>query len=235
MAGTGQGPLLAVIPAWNEESTVYDVVNRVKKEVGCDVVVVDDGSTDNTAANARKAGAVVLHLVTRLNAWGAMQTGIRYALKHGYRTVVTLDADGQHLPETIPFLLAPFIEQQAEVVIGAFPQRGSTARHFAWSFFRTLTGLNYEDLTSGLRIYSHNAIKLLSSRDATLLDFQDLGVLMLLRKSGLNIVEIPVTMNQRQIGKSKIFQSWFSVFGYMLQSFILCLAKTKEKKTDNGE
>ncbi len=232
---TGCAPLLAVIPAWNEENTVGEVVRQVKQILGCDVVVVDDTSTDKTAENAGKAGAVVLQLVNQLNAWGAIQAGLRYGLKNGYRTVVTLDADGQHLPETIPMLLEPLIKKQAEVTIGAFPQRGSPARHIAWSFFRTITNLSYDDLTSGLRVYNHRAIKVLASRDATLLDYQDIGILMLLRKSRLRITEVPVTMEQRQIGKSKIFKSWFTVFSYMLQTFILSMAKSKEKRVENDD
>ena len=127
------------------------------------------------------------------------------------------------------------VKKQAEVAIGAYPQRGSAARHIAWSFFRTLTGLSYEDLTSGLRVYSHRAIKVLASKDATLLDYQDIGILMLLRKSRMRILEVPVTMEKRQIGKSKIFKSWFTVFWYMLHTFILSLAKSKEKRVGNDD
>ncbi|MCB2184358.1 MAG: glycosyltransferase family 2 protein [Desulfobulbaceae bacterium] len=227
-SAAGHGPLLAVIPAWNEEATVGEVISRLQKTVGCDIIVVDDASTDRTAEIARKAGALVLTLVTRLGAWGAMQAGLRYGLRHGYRCAVTLDSDGQHLPETIPEMLDSVLNNQAEAVIGACPQRGSTARHIAWAFFRTITGLRYEDLTSGLRIYGYRAMKLLASRQATILDYQDLGVLMLLRKANIRVTEVPVMMKQRQTGKSRIFNSWFTVFFYMLHSFILCIAKAEK-------
>ena len=225
MITTGSSSLLVVIPAWNEESTVHEVVTRVKSVLTSHVVVVDDCSSDQTISKAREAGAVILPLVNRLNAWGAMQAGIRYGLKNGYRFIVTLDSDGQHLPETVPAMLEPILNREVDVVIGSYPARGSRARKIAWQVFRLITGLRYQDLTSGLRIYNHKAIKLLASREATLLDYQDLGVLLLLRSSGLKIAEIPVTMKDRENDKSRIFNSWFMVGKYMFQSIVLCLAK----------
>lgn len=217
--------LIAIIPARNEEATVGAVVRRIKEIIGCDVLVVDDASTDRTAQNAREGGAKVLSLASQLNAWGATQAGFRYALRSGFRTAVTLDSDGQHLAESAHSLLPCLFDKKADVVIGAFPQRGSKARKIAWSFFRLLTGLSYEDLTSGLRAYNVDAMRLLASQRATILDYQDLGVLLLLRKSGFKIMEVPVIMRQRVAGKSKIFDNWFTVAHYMIQTFILCLSK----------
>ena len=222
--------LVAIIPARNEEATVGSVVRQVKAEAGCDVIVVDDESADRTGEVAKEAGAIVLPLQFQLNAWGATQAGLRYALKSGYRMAVTLDSDGQHLAESIHSLLPPVLENRADVVIGAFPQRGSMSRRLAWTIFRLLSGLTYEDLTSGLRVYSHEAMNVLASRNATILDYQDLGVLMLLRKSGFRILEVPVVMKERALGKSKIFDSWFTVFRYMVQTMILCLSKIGVRK-----
>ncbi|HMY40796.1 MAG TPA: glycosyltransferase, partial [Marinagarivorans sp.] len=88
--------LIALIPAYNEEATVGAIVAQVRQLWRCPVVVIDDCSTDATIAVARAAGAIVLPLTLQLGAWGAMQTGLRYALRQGYRTAITLDADGQH-------------------------------------------------------------------------------------------------------------------------------------------
>lgn len=222
--------LVAIIPARNEQLTVGNIVRQVKREAGCDVVVVDDASTDQTGEQAREAGAIVLPLRFQLNAWGATQAGLRYALKSGYRLAVTLDSDGQHLAESIHSLLPALLEDRADVVIGAFPQRGSRARRMAWSFFRMISGLSFEDLTSGLRGYNHRAMKALASRQATILDYQDLGVLLLLRRSGFRILEVPVVMKERVLGKSKIFDSWFTVFRYMVQTMLLCLSKIDVKR-----
>ncbi|HCB14421.1 MAG TPA: glycosyl transferase, partial [Gammaproteobacteria bacterium] len=90
---------IALIPAYNEAATAGTIVAQVRELWNCPVVVIDDCSTDATAHAARTAGATVLPLTIQLGAWGAMQTGLRYALRQGYRTAITLDADGQHEPE----------------------------------------------------------------------------------------------------------------------------------------
>jgi glycosyltransferase involved in cell wall biosynthesis len=157
-------------------------------------------------------------------AWGAIQTGIRYAVRHGYSGVVTMDADGQHEPSYLPQLLEA-AERGADVVIAACPGRGSRLRHVAWSYFRFLTGFRFEDLTSGFRFYNARACRLLASEEATLLDYQDVGVLLLLRSARLRIAEISVAMNPRRHGASRVFSSWWTVGVYMAETTLLCLAR----------
>ena len=217
--------LIALIPAYNEEATVGQIVDRVQQLWGCRVVVIDDCSADATASVASAAGATVLPLTIQLGAWGAIQTGLRYALQQGYRTAVTLDADGQHEPENIGDLLQPLAAHQADIVIGSFPERASRARRMAWSYFRLLTGIRLEDITSGFRAYNHAAITVLASRVASLLDYQDVGVLLILFRKGLRIAEAPVSMQLRAAGASRVFRSWWIVGKYMLQTSLLCLAR----------
>lgn len=214
-----------LIPAYNEAATIGSIVGAVKRHLACEVVVVDDASTDKTAGIARSAGATVLSLSCNLGAWGATQAGIRYALKAGYKQVLTMDADGQHLPEAFPSLLIALASGEADVVIGACTGRGSHARQFAWTYFRKLTGLGIEDLTSGFRAYNEAAMAVLASSEATLLDYQDVGVLLLLRRARLRIKEVSVSMRERDYGGSRVFPSWLIVGKYMLQTSILCLAK----------
>jgi glycosyltransferase involved in cell wall biosynthesis len=164
----------------------------------------------------------VLSLAVNLGAWGATQTGIRFALEKGYSQVVTMDADGQHPPSVIPDLLAPIVGGYADVVIGSCPGRGSQARKMAWRFFRGMTGLEIEDLTSGFRVYSLPVMEILASKKATLLEYQDIGVLILLMHSGMRILEMQVPMQRRLSGSSKIFSSWFKVAEYLLLNLILC-------------
>ncbi|MDX1569272.1 MAG: glycosyltransferase family 2 protein [Xanthomonadales bacterium] len=215
--------LVALIPARDEGPTVASVVRDVRRHLNCPVVVIDDGSSDDTGEEARSAGATVLTLPFSLGAWGAAQAGIRYAASAGYEVVVTLDADGQHHAESIPALVHGL--NLADVVIGACPERLSWAKHLAWAYFRWLTGLDIQDFTSGLRIYNRRAIELLAERHASLLDYQDVGVLMLLSRRGLRICERPVAMSQRQAGHSRVFSSWFAVSRYMLQTTVLCIAR----------
>jgi len=222
--------MLVLIPAKNEEATVGKVVASIKTRFNATVLVIDDESTDNTAQVARAAGAQVLSLTLSLGAWGAIQTGLRYAVKHGFNIVVTMDADGQHEADSIPALIQPILEGECAVVIGAYPQRGSWARRLAWAFFRQLSELDIRDLTSGLRVYNRNATKLLASKVATLLDYQDVGVLILLQKAGFRIQEIPIAMYPRINGHSRIFSSWWAVGKYMLYTSILCLAQFEHDK-----
>jgi len=225
--------VIVIIPAKNEALTVGEVVTKIKNYFSGTVLVVDDASTDDTIQVAQAAGAKVLPLVFSLGAWGATQTGLRYALNKHYHTAITMDADGQHEAESIPDLLfALNTARQCDVMIGAFPQRGSFARRFAWKLFRQLSGIKLEDLTSGFRVYSLPAIKLLASRQATLLEYQDLGVLILLRKSGLCIQETPILMRPRSIGHSHIFSSWWAVTQYMIYTLTLCFAQTKLNRKD---
>jgi glycosyltransferase involved in cell wall biosynthesis len=222
--------IAVLIPAWNEETTVASVVANLKKDIDCDVIVINDASMDGTVAQAERAGAKVLSLPVNLGAWGATQTGIRYALKQGYRQVITMDADGQHDSAFIPDLLAPIQEGTADIVIGSCTDRGSKARKIAWMLFRWITGLDIEDLTSGFRSYDSSAMILLASREATLLEYQDVGVLMLLMQSGLRIREIEVKMQPRQVGSSKVFSSWFKVAEYMTLTMILCSSHIMNRK-----
>ena len=217
--------LAVLLPARNEETTVGKVVHEVKTSFNCEVIVIDDASTDATAQVARAAGATVLPLALQLGAWGATQTGIRYAVQKKYRTVITMDADDQHHAADIDRLLKLIAAGEADVVIGACLDRASRARRIAWSYFRLLTGLQLEDITSGFRAYNAKAMKVLASQEASLLDYQDVGVLLILRHKGLRTLEVPVAMGARVAGGSRVFSSWFVVGKYMLQTSMLCIAR----------
>lgn len=223
--GPRASDVLVLIPAYNEAATVGAIVREVRQRWGYRVVVIDDCSTDDTAEIARTAGATLLPLPLQLGAWGALQTGLRYAARNDYRLAVTLDADGQHEPAHIGALIAPVLAGRANVVIGAFPARASPARRLAWRYFRWLTGLDLEDITSGFRAYDARSIRLLASREATLLDYQDVGVLLTLHRHGLRVIEEPVPMQPRLQGVSRVFKSWWTVGNYMLQTSLLCLAR----------
>jgi len=225
--------ILIVIPARNEAGTIAHVLRSLHTAGWHDVLVIDDQSTDDTGAVARAAGAQVLAPVLPVGAWGGMQAGIHHALRCGYEAVITMDADGQHEVAEISTLLAA--RHAADLVIGAFPERASRMRQWAWHWFRQLAGFDLRDLTSGFRLYLYNraAMRILTSHEATLLDWQDLGALLLVRQHGLRIQEVPVAMNPRSDGKSRIFHSWFSVARYMGATTLLCLARWRLKKRCN--
>ncbi len=215
--------ILVVIPAQDEALTIGPLLADIRTRYGFDIVVIDDGSTDATAAIARENGAVVLPHLRALGAWKATQTGLRYAYNRSYEGVITMDADGQHLPTEMAALLSRM--DSVDVVIGSCISRGSFLRHVAWNSFRIMSGINVKDITSGFRLYNLAALRVLSAKEATMLEFQDLGVLLLLRSLGLSIEEVNVAMDERISGKSRIFNSWFSVSSYMLTTAIVCLTK----------
>jgi len=231
---TEAGACLAIMPARDEAATVGTVVEGVRRTLGCAVLVVDDASSDATSDAARAAGATVLTLPLGLGAWGATQAGIRYARRHGFQNAITLDADGQHLPESLPLLVKAKNETGANVVIGTCTGRLSRAKRIAWQYLRLLTGLKLNDFTSGLRLYDVHAIEVLAGQEASLLDYQDVGVLMLLSRSGLSIAETPVEMVPRRAGHSRVFASWPVVARYMMHTTVLCLAQIDAVRRHSG-
>ncbi|AWL11234.1 uncharacterized protein HMF8227_00738 [Saliniradius amylolyticus] len=203
----------------------------VRQSVPCTVIVVDDGSADNTAKEATEAGALVLPMVQSVGAWLATQAGLRYAAKLGAEQVITMDADGQHRAEDLPTLLEQGQNNKADVIIGACVARGSLSRRIAWGLFKRLTGVSIADLTSGFRLYNKNALMVLTSRQASLLEFQDMGVLLMLRSAGLTMQEVSVRMCHRTNGISRIFSSWGKVTYYMMITLFLCLVKAMPERS----
>lgn len=215
--------ILVVIPARDEVETIATLIGQLRAAGHRDVLVIDDHSQDGTGAAALDSGARVIRPVLPLGAWGGMQTGIRYGLRAGYGHVLTMDADGQHEVEEIPKLLAA--PPLADVVIGAFPERASRLRLLAWAWFRRLSGFDLRDLTSGFRLYNRAAMTVMAAPEATQLDYQDVGALLMIRRAGLSIKEVPVQMQLRLSGKSRIFHSWLSVLKYMAVTTLLCLSR----------
>lgn len=222
---------LVVIPARDEATTIGALITEIRSLGYDDVLVIDDRSIDETGRVARETGAKVLRAPLPQGAWGAMQCGMRYAIRHSFTSVITMDADGQHRPHEIERLLRA--ARHADVVIGACPRRGSTARKLAWKLFRLLTGFTLSDLTSGFRLYNAAACRALAGDEATLIDFQDMGVLLRLRQAGLTFAEVEVNMLNRVVGQSRIFYSWWAVAIYMVETCIICAARRglRRKKT----
>lgn len=223
---------LVIIPAYNEETVILNVIGDLKSNGYDDILVVNDASTDNTLAMLPN-DIKVISLPYNLGAWKATQTGIRYAYQCGYEQIITFDADGQHLAKTLNKLLAEHDKKQFDLVIGACLSRGSIARKIAWHVFRKISGVQVRDLTSGLRVYNRKAMKVLSGKAASLLEYQDVGVLLLLKNNAISKVELDVDMQLRKNGISRIFNSWGAVLYYMAYTTTLCLSKLfKAKKLE---
>ena len=216
---------VVIIPAHNEVNDVQSVIKQLKQCCSYPIVVVDDASTDGTGSKAREAGAIVIPLLVQLGAWGATQTGLRYALSKGYQMVITMDADGQHEAASLQDLIQPVLANEADVSIGTCTSRGSILRQIAWVVMKRVSGLSLEDITSGFRVYNGKAINLLASKPATLLEYQDVGVLILLQSRGVRIKDVEVTMLPRRSGISRIFHSWPSVIYYLFYTLLLSITK----------
>lgn len=214
----------------NEENSIVKMVSSVVR-AGYTIIVVDDASVDKTAVLAKSAGAVVLSTVKNLGAWKATQAGIRYAYTNGFDAVITMDADGQHNTHDIPKLITAS-KNGADVVIGNCTERGSRGRHVAWQFFKAINRLKISDITSGFRLYNRNAMYGLISRQATMLEYQCVGILIMLRNMKLQVTEVAVPMKERTDGISRIFYSWTAVFYYLMYSGLLSVSKAFPSNKD---
>lgn len=162
--------VLVVIPALNAEPSIGRIVGEAKAAVP-DVLVVDDGSSDRTAAIARDAGAQVVSHPANRGKGAALKTGFAYALQHGYDAVVTLDADGQHLPREIPKFIAAHDESGADLIIGGrahlFGQmlpRRRFANRFSAATIAWASKTKVSDSQSGFRLYSANLLRAIRLR-----------------------------------------------------------------------
>ena len=157
--------LLAIIPALNAEATIGDVVRKAREQID-DVIVVDDGCTDGTADVARAEGATVLRHELNRGKGASLKSGFAYAREHGYDAVITLDADGQHLPSEIPKIVKAWQETGADLVIGGrahlfdhmLPRRRMANRFSAWAIAKA-AGTRVSDSQSGFRLYSARLIR----------------------------------------------------------------------------
>ena len=210
-----QHDVLVVVPARNQAQRIAAHVRALQAAGWRDVLVVDDQSTDHTAQAARDAGAVVLHAPMGLEPWGSIQLGLRWAREQRYTQVITMGPDDGDVQD-IPRLMA---QASHDLVIGACVQERSVLRRMVWAWFRLITGLRIQDLTSSFRLYGREAVAVLASREATMLDHQDMGTLLLLQRSKLAMVEVPVSKpSARREGKLK---SWWGTGRYLLASTLL--------------
>ena len=201
-----------IIPALNEENSIGSVVHSAKEYLpGSRVVVVDDGSTDNTAERARAAGAVVLSLCMNLGIGGAVQTGFKYALAQGFELALQIDGDGQHDASEAHRLLEVVMSDNVDIVIGSrWLGRGSyiapTHRRFGMKILEALVnwraGSRYTDTTSGFRAFNHRAIALFAEHYPA--DYAEAESILWARHFGLIIEEVPVSMLRREHGESSI-------------------------------
>jgi glycosyltransferase involved in cell wall biosynthesis len=205
--------VIAVVPAHDEANAIGAVVAGIRAfDPRFDVVVVDDGSTDATAAVAAEHGAAVLRLPFNLGIGAAVQTGFQYALAQGYELAVRLDGDGQHDPGELPKLLAPVEAGEADIVTGSrFTGNGERyraplARRAGIAWFARLVSLltrqRVTDTTSGFQALNRKGITLFAGDYPN--DYPEVEATLLVLKHRLRLLEVPVQMREREHGTSSI-------------------------------
>lgn len=201
--------VLAVIPAYNEADNVAAVIEDLRS-YHCDVLVVNDGSTDDTAAIARQHGAEVITHPFNLGIGGTVQTGIKYALERGYDAAIQFDGDGQHRADQISRIVGLVASGEADLAIGVRTMPGGYKMGFSRKIgsqlfqvvIRLLSGKVISDPTSGFRCYGKKALQLFSRCYSD--DYPEVESIITAARNGLNIVQVPVLMRGRLSGHSSI-------------------------------
>jgi glycosyltransferase involved in cell wall biosynthesis len=203
---------IAIVPALNEEQSVPRVIRELRAfDPGLEIVVVSDGSTDRTAETAEGLGARALRLPFNLGIGGAVQTGFRYAHEHDFDVAVRVDGDGQHDASQLDRVLAPVLAGEADVAVGSRfagsgGYRSSISRRLgirilAWTV-SVLVHQRVTDTTSGFQAVNRAGIALFA-RDYPH-DYPEVEATVMVFKHHLRLVEVPVSMREREHGRSSI-------------------------------
>jgi glycosyltransferase involved in cell wall biosynthesis len=205
--------LAAIMPALNEAEQIASVIAEVRLvDPTVQVIVVDDGSTDHTATEARRAGAEVIRLPYNLGIGGAVQTGYKYALEHGFDIAFQLDGDGQHDPRQLDKIIEPVARGEADVAIGSrflglAEYRVPFGRRLAMALFARFVSLvvrqPLSDTSSSFRAVNRRAMKLFA-HEYPHGYLETVEATVMAAKYGLRLVEVPVVMRERMFGRSSL-------------------------------
>jgi glycosyltransferase involved in cell wall biosynthesis len=231
---------LAIVPVYNERDSIGTLIRHLRRALPhFDVVVIDDGSTDDTVKNV-PPGTPVVPLPFNLGIGAAMQTGYRYAALYNYDVAVQVDGDGQHRPSEVLKMVDHLVRNDVDLVIGSrflnnVRYRQTPVRAFGSlvlrRFLRLLTGLDITDCTSGFRACNKKVIHAYAHWYPE--DYPEPEVILLLNRVGFKIEEVSVKMRQRRKGQSSI--GLFSGAFYMAKVTICLLLDTARKPWPAGK
>ncbi|MBM6774819.1 glycosyltransferase family 2 protein [Olsenella profusa] len=199
--------VLAIIPAYNEEESLSSTIDEfLAAQTGCDYLVVNDGSSDGTEQVCREHGYNHVTHPTNLGLTAGVQTGMKYALAHGYDAALQFDADGQHVPSYIPTMVAEMEHSGADIVIGSrFVDKPKPlsmrmlGSRLIEAIIRLTTGQTVRDPTSGLRLYNRAMMEQFARR----FDFgPEPDSVAYLMRHGAKVREVQAEMRERQAGES---------------------------------
>lgn len=203
---------LIIIPAYNESASIKATVEEIKeKAIGFDYVVINDCSTDDTRKICESMKYNIVNLPVNLGIGGAVQTGYKYGVRHGYDLAVQVDGDGQHDPGFLSEMSEYLLETEADMVIGSrFIEKegfqSSGARRAGIKYFtfliRLLTGKTVTDPTSGLRMVNRDVMEMFAQDYPK--DYPEPESVVAVLRRGKKVKEIPVVMRERNGGVSSI-------------------------------
>lgn len=202
---------LIIVPAYNEGLVIGDVVNILLTLKFADIIVIDDGSLDNSVSQVELSGGTVISHPCNLGYGAALQTGYKYATALSYQYVIQFDADGQHNPSDIKTILDELRLQQSDVVIGSrylgddgfSPGFGKLiAIRFFQFIIRSFTGKRISDPTSGLRGLTRSAFSHYAEFGKMPADFPDADLIIDMLLHGYRVSEVPISHKVRETGKS---------------------------------
>lgn len=234
------GKTLVIIPAYNEEHNITDVLEEIRAHLhDADIVVIDDGSSDSTAEIAANRGTTVISLSYNLGIGAAMQTGYRYAEREGYDIAIQFDGDGQHIADQAGIILKPLLEGKADIVVGSrFLNRDSydaeLSRLIGISILSRIIsffiGQRITDPTSGFRAVNRNVIDFYNTCYPD--DYPEPEALVLLHRAGFRIMEVPALMRKRVMGRSSItlLRGFYYMGKVLLAIMIDMLKKVPERR-----
>jgi glycosyltransferase involved in cell wall biosynthesis len=210
--------ICAVIPAYNEELTIGAIIKETKKYVDT-IYVVNNGSTDNTAAVAHENGAVVINYSDKRGYGASQYAGQQYALQQGFDYILQLDADGQHDPSYIPELMNTMQTFDCDIVLGSRFIKNNTkinpVRYVGINFFSLAVSIlgrtSITDVTSGFKIYKASSLKKLSKPCDT---HPAVEQMMEIAKKGMQVKEVPIVMPQRTAGESHLSVIKFAMYPF---------------------
>ena len=227
--------LLMIIPAYNEEDNIVDVVNTIRLQYPeFDYVVINDGSTDHTSRRCHREGIEIIDLPTNIGLAGAFQTGLKYAYSRDYDCALQFDADGQHRPEYIESMLEKLSEGY-DIVIGSrfvTKRKEKTLRMLGARILtvaiKLTTGKRISDPTSGMRMFNRSMIK----EFAVNVNYgPEPDTISYLLRNGASIAEVEVEMDERTKGTS--YFNWSQSVMYMFRMLVSILFIQNFRKRDS--
>lgn len=243
--------VLIVMPAYNESEVIAEVITEVRSCLpGVTVLVVNDGSSDDTSAVARRAGAIVADLPHNLGVGGAVRCGFQYAVRNGFPVAVQLDSDGQHDPHNVPKLLALLRDDgatvdstagQADIVIGArfagvgtYEVRGPRkwAMRFLSSILSRTVGTRLSDTTSGFKAHGPRALEVFATDYPAEYLGDTIEALVIGSRAGLVVKQVPVEMRERAGGTPS--HNPFKSAVYLARAFMALLIAYLRPNTSKG-